>query len=229
MLTLTPDESRVLGVLIEKAQTTPDQYPLSPNAVVNGSNQKNNRYPVLEMTEEAAYDAAEGLRSKQLAARVDQVGGRVHKYRHTAIETLHVRTAELVILAELLLRGPQTLGELRGRASRMHPLESLDRVKDMIRALTDRPEPYVKELPPSPGSRAERYVQLLCPDLHPLEDAVASAPAHAAHPGIHPLAERVTQLEAEVRSLRDLLAKLATAVGEDGVAQTAREQAPESS
>jgi hypothetical protein len=216
MITLTADESRVLGVLIEKAQTTPDQYPLSLNAIVNGSNQKNNRFPVLEMTEAAAFEAAEGLRTKGLAARVDQVGSRVHKYRHTATEGLHARTAELVILAELLMRGPQTLGELRGRASRMHPLESIDRVKEMIRALSDRPEPYVKEIPPSPGSRAERYVQLLCAGLHQLDES-SGEPAPPA-PSAGGLAARVAELEGEVRSLREFMAKLASAVGEEALA-----------
>ena len=149
MIQLTPEESRVLGVLVEKATTTPDQYPLSLNAVVNGCNQKNNRDPVLSMDEATAFDALEGLRTKGLVIRSDMAGSRVNKYRHTAGETLQVRPAELAILAELLLRGPQTLGELRGRASRMHPLESLDVVKDMLRALRDRPERLVRELPPN--------------------------------------------------------------------------------
>jgi hypothetical protein len=219
MITLTADESRVLGVLIEKAQTTPDQYPLSLNAIVNGFNQKNNRCPVLEITEAAAFEAAEGLRTKGLAARVDQVGSRVHKYRHTASEGLHARTAELVILAELLMRGPQTLGELRGRASRMQALESIERVKEMIRALSDRPEPYVKEIPPSPGSRAERYVQLLCEGLH--EVGEGSAVAVAEEPAAKGLASRVDELEAQVSSLRELVAKLAGAVGEQEIAREA--------
>jgi uncharacterized protein YceH (UPF0502 family) len=221
MIILTADESRVLGVLVEKALTTPEQYPLSLNAIVNGANQKNNRYPVLVMSEGAAFEAAEGLRGKQLAVRVDQVGGRVHKYRHSAMETLSVRTAELAVLAELLMRGPQTLGELRGRASRMHPLETIERVKEVLRALADRPEPYVKEIPPSPGSRAERYVQLLCPELHEISDSApaASSSAPDASPAGDSLATRVTQLEAEVRSLRDLLLELAKAVGEEAIAQ----------
>jgi uncharacterized protein YceH (UPF0502 family) len=221
MMTLTADESRVLGVLIEKALTTPDQYPLSLNAIVNGANQKNNRYPVLVMTEDAAFEAAEGLREKQLAVRVDQVGGRVHKYRHSALETLNMRTAEAAVLAELLMRGPQTLGELRGRASRMHPLESIERVKEVLRALAERPEPYVKEIPPMPGTCAERYVQLLCPDLHDITDAAQAAPspAPAGSPASNSLAERITQLESEVRRLRDLVSKLASAVGEEAIAQ----------
>src|SRR5947209_13415535 len=115
MIQLTPDESRVLGVLIEKALTTPEQYPLSLNAIVNGANQKNNRDPVATMTEDQAYAAVEGMRGKGLAVRVDTMGSRVHKYRHNATDALHVRTGEAAIVAELLLRGPQTIGELRGR------------------------------------------------------------------------------------------------------------------
>src|SRR5947199_1078036 len=104
MLQLSPDESRVLGVLIEKATTTPEQYPLSLNAIVNGANQKNNRDPVTSITDDAAFAAVEGLRAKGLAVRVDQASARVQKYKHHAIETLHVRTGEAAILAELLLR-----------------------------------------------------------------------------------------------------------------------------
>ena len=164
MISLTPTEARLLGVLIEKAQTTPEQYPLSLNAAVNGANQKSNRDPVLALTEDQCFEALEGLRGKGLAVRVDTPGSRVHKYRHHAADTLHARTGELAVLAELLLRGPQTLGELRGRAGRMHPLNSLEETKNLLTALTTRDEPLAKELPPSPGSRTERYAQLLCPE-----------------------------------------------------------------
>ena len=210
MVQLSPDESRVLGVLIEKATTTPEQYPLSLNAVVNGANQKNNRDPVLAMDDGAAFEALEALRAKGLVVRVDMAGSRVNKYRHQAAEALHVRAAEVAILAELLLRGPQTLGELRGRASRMHPLESLEVVKNMLRALAERAEPLVRELPPAPGSRAERYAQLLCPDLHPLDlpaagGAAAPGAVAAAPPGPGGLSQRVDRLEAEVQTLRGAL------------------------
>jgi uncharacterized protein YceH (UPF0502 family) len=217
MIELTPDESRVLGVLIEKATTTPDQYPLSLNAVVNGANQKNNRDPVLTMEEGDAFEALEALRAKGLVVRVDMAGSRVNKYRHQAGDALHVRPAELAIVAELLLRGPQTLGELRGRASRMHPLESLEVVKNMLRALTEREEPLVRELPPAPGSRAERYAQLLCPDLHSLDapaPAAAASPAGASVSVAASLAQRLEELESEVRTLRDALRRLATSLGE---------------
>lgn len=222
MVHLTPPESRVLGVLIEKALTTPEQYPLSLNALLAGCNQKSNREPVLTMTEDETFDALESLRGKRLVVRVDVANSRVHRYKHTAVETLHARTAEVAILAELLLRGPQTIGELRGRASRMHPLESLDQVKDMLRALTERPEPLVKQVPPAPGSRAERYVQLLCPDLHRLDAPALGAPASGAAPPMSSttpeafpaLSERVARLEGEVASLRQVVTRLAEALGE---------------
>jgi uncharacterized protein len=216
MIELTPDESRVLGVLIEKATTTPDQYPLSLNAVVAGANQKNNRDPVLALSDDQVFDALESLRAKGLAVRIEAgAGSRVHRFRHNATDTLHVRGGELAILAELLLRGPQTQGELRGRASRMHPMDSLDIVRDLLRALSERPEPLVRELPPAPGSRAERYMQLLCPDLHEVEMQanVSSGITEQAAP-TGGLAERVSKLELEVTSLRDALRRLAAAVGE---------------
>ena len=222
MIELTPDEARTLGVLIEKAFTTPDQYPLTLNAVVNGSNQKNNRDPVMTMEESAAFDALEGLRAKKLVVRADMAGSRVNKFRHQAGEALHARPSEVAILAELLLRGPQTLGELRGRASRMQPFESIDAVKNMLAALMTREEPLVRELPPSPGSRAERYAQLLCPQALPVEAAgAASAPASQSEGG---LAGRVTSLEAEVVELRSALSALALSIGEpDPFAPPARQ------
>ena len=235
MVQLTPDESRVLGVLIEKALTTPEQYPLSLNAVVNGANQKNNRDPVITMDDGRAFEALEGLRVKGFVIRSDMAGSRVNKYRQQAADVLHVRTAELVILAELLLRGPQTLGELRGRASRMHPLESLDVVKGMLRAMQERSEPLVRELSPAPGSRAEWYMQLLCPELHPVEVPAASAAVSVSPAGgvmtrssDASLADRVVVLESEVRTLREALRRLAQSVGEPdplGAEDLAREEA----
>jgi hypothetical protein len=217
MLQLTPDEARVLGVLIEKAMTTPDQYPLSQNAVVNGANQKNNRDPVMSMDDNLAFEALEGLRGKGLLVRVTQAGSRVDKFRHAAGEVLHARPAELALLAELLLRGPQTLGELRGRASRMQAFESIEAVKNMLAALMTREEPLVKELPPSPGSRAERYSQLLSPDAHRVEEGSSQQPAAvvpAAGGTVLSLGERVTQLEGEVRMLREVIQRLAQNLGE---------------
>lgn len=213
MITLTPHECRVLGVMIEKAQTTPAQYPLTLNGLVTGCNQRNNRDPVLDLDETAVMDALDGLRQKKLVMLVDMAGSRVPKYRHLAREGLGVETAALVVLAELLMRGPQTLGELRGRASRMFELESMEVVTNVLRRLMDLPEPMVRELPPSPGTRAVRYAQLLCPELHPLDHVGHAEADHAVAPGDADLAQRVAKLEAETAALRQWISQMATALG----------------
>jgi uncharacterized protein YceH (UPF0502 family) len=221
MIELTPAEARALGVLVEKSTTTPEQYPLSLNALTAGCNQRNNREPVTALTDDEVFDAVESLRAKGLVIRIEAgAGSRVHRFRHNATDALHVRAGELAVLAELLLRGPQTQGELRGRASRMHPMETLDVVRDMLRALSERPEPLVRQLPPAPGSRAEQYVQLLATDAHEVEIApTACAPGEAgatlkATATGGGLADRVTKLEADVAQLRESLNRLATSLGE---------------
>lgn len=212
-MTLTPDECRVLGVLIEKQMTTPDQYPLSLNTLTNGANQKNNRDPVLEMSERDCFSALETLREKGLVIRSDMVGSRVNKYRHQANEVLRLRPEQQALLAELLLRGPQTLGELRARASRMTLLESTDYVKQMLQGLMDRSEPLVRLIPPSPGSRAERYAQLLCPDLHPLHTPVSSSTISPTSPEFPDLTSRVEHLEKELEEIKSNLHELRVALG----------------
>ena len=219
MTRLTPIESRVLGVLVEKAQTVQSQYPLTLNALVTGCNQKSNRDPELNLTENDVQEALDGLRGKNLVREVHLSGSRVPKYRHVARETLNLDTAQLVLLAELLLRGPQTLGELRNRATRMHPLESLDVVEAALDHLMSRDEPLVRRLPAGPGSRADRYAQLLCPDLHSIDAPTASAPARPISPaspdaGTADLLERVQQLEAELCSLRDAVRRLTDSLGD---------------
>jgi len=214
MIELNPNECRVLGVLIEKAQTTPQQYPMTLNGLVSGCNQKNNRNPVTDLDEDAVFDALDGLRARGLSRQVELSGSRVAKYRHVAREALDVDTNQLVVLAELLLRGPQTLGELRGRASRMHTIESVDAVQNILQSLKDREEPLVKRLPPAPGSRAERYQQLLCPDLHPVEVGSAAPGRGAPRAGEDDaLAARVDALERKVAELADTLQRIETALG----------------
>lgn len=224
---LSPAEARVLGVLIEKQMTTPDQYPLTLNAITAGANQKNNRSPVLDLSDDEAFAAAEALREKGLASRIEQAGARVSKHRHLAAEKLAARPAELALLAELLLRGPQTVGELRGRASRMQAFESLPATEGFLRSLIEREDPLVRKLPPVPGSRAERYAQLLSPDAHPVDTGTTTAPAGGSasraaaatremgdedevEPG---LADRVAALEAELAELRAAVKRLAGEVG----------------
>lgn len=227
MTLLTPDECRALGVLIEKAQTTPAQYPLTLNALVSGANQRSNRDPVTDLADERVLDALLGLRKKGLAREVNFTGSRVEKYRHVAREALGVETPELVLLAELLLRGPQSVGELRARATRMHPLESLEAVQSALDGLAARPEPLVAEFPPPPGSRAKRYAQLLCPGLHPLDapamgDAVIhSAPAGGASAGLTERVERLERGLVELRTAVETLTGLLRGPGErPGPSQT---------
>jgi uncharacterized protein len=212
MIQLTFDELRVLGVLIEKELTTPEQYPLTANAAVNGCNQKSNRDPVVSFDENRTVDALESLRARGLVVQTFSAGSRVPRYRHELPQKLPVNRYEMVILAELMLRGPQTIGEIRGRASRMHPLNTLEVVKEMLDQMMARPEPLVRQLPPAPGSRAERYMQLLCPDAHPLD-----APAEAqgpAHPSNRSMGQRIDELERQTAALRQALRRLALGLGE---------------
>jgi hypothetical protein len=219
MISLTPDECRVLGVLVEKELTTPEQYPLTLNALVNGCNQKNNRDPVVSFDEDRTQDAVDSLREKGLLVRVDQHGSRVPKFRQEAMAKLQIDRFQLVVLAELLLRGPQTLGELRGRASRMHHLDTIEIVRESLGKLMNREEPLVREVPPSPGSRAERYAQLLCPDAHPIDGPAnggvqAEGGGVSAAPSNRSLTQRIEELERQVATMRGVLSRMAQALGE---------------
>lgn len=231
MIELSTREARVLGVLVEKAHTTPAQYPMTLNALVSGCNQKSNRDPVVQYSEDQILEALDGLRGKGLAAQVELSGSRVSKFRHLAREGFGVATPELVVLTELLLRGPQTAGELRSRAMRMHPLESMDVVVNVLANMMNREEPLVQRLAPAPGSRAERYAQLLCPKLNvgrgepvaamhtpTAEQQIArsSAPAGEVQAGadVHNLLERMNALELEVEHLRKGLQRLANMSGQ---------------
>lgn len=215
MITLDADECRVLGVLVEKALTTPAQYPLTLNALVSGCNQKSNRAPVTGLGEDDVMTALDSLRGKHLAREVLLSGSRVGKFRHNAREPLGVETSELVLLTELMLRGPQTAGELRGRASRMHDLESAAAAESLLDGLAGREPPLVRKLAPAPGTRAARYAQLLCPDLHPADarPAASSPNAERVNPN---LAARVDVLEAEVTALKRAIAQLTPATVSDG-------------
>lgn len=216
-LLLDAHEARVLGVLVEKALTTPDQYPLSLNAATAGCNQKSNRSPVLELSESEVLLALDKLVVRGLAGRVHPLGSRVERFRHNGHERLELDDAKLAILAELLMRGPQTPGDLRQRAGRMTPFDSLQALESALAPLLQRG--FVQRLPPAPGTRAERYAQLLCPGLHPL-DAPAAAPqqvsAQAPAPAAttSPLGQRVEALERELRALRTQLHQLAEKLGE---------------
>jgi uncharacterized protein YceH (UPF0502 family) len=207
---LNGHEARVLGVLIEKSLTTPDQYPLSLNSATTGSNQKNNRWPVTDYTEAEVHVALQGLVMKHLAGRVVAAGSRVDKYRHSAQEALGIDEAHLAVLAELLMRGPQQPGELRGRADRMFATPTPEVLQARLAKLMEKH--YVKRIPPQPGERAERYVQVLCPDLHALEAPAPAAHAPRAAPPAN-LESRVLALENDLRALREQVETLSKQLG----------------
>jgi len=199
-------EPRVFGVLVEKSLSTPEQYPLSVNAATNGANQKTNRDPVLSLSEDEVAAALQRLEEKYLARSVFLANSRVPKYLHNGKDALALESSQLAILAELLLRGPQTPGELRTRASRMVAIESIEQLMNLLAPLMERE--FVRRLPPETGSRAERYVQLMSPDLHPLSPAAgvdsATIPASAAPS----LLQRIEALEAELARMRQEIAEL---------------------
>ena len=214
-LRLEPHEARVLGVLVEKALTTPEQYPLTLNAVVNGANQKTNRDPVLELADDAVNEALDGLVDKQLARKVFPGNSRVDKYCHTGTSTLKVEIAQLALLAELLMRGPQTPAELRTRAARMLPIDSPEHLAALLDPLEARG--LVERIPAGRGFRAERVAQCLSPGLHGLDAPVVAthaAPEEAHAPTRATLAARLETVEATVERLERHLRALAEKLGE---------------
>src|ERR1700704_1482180 len=162
---LSEVEARVLGSLIEKELTTPAYYPLSLNALVNACNQKSNRDPFMKLDEDAVGEALRGLHKKELAGPADNMESRVKKYEHRLQEAFNFTRHEIAILCELLLRGPQTPGELRNRADRMHTFDDLGIVQSTLQRLMKREPPLVKVLPRQPGTKEARYAHLLSGDV----------------------------------------------------------------
>jgi hypothetical protein len=173
-LTLTSVEARVIGALIEKEVTTPEYYPLSLNALTNACNQKSNRDPAMHLEEHEVRKALNHLESQALVRSVGD--SRVTKYEHRLQDAFNFYRPEVAILCELLLRGPQTPGELRTRASRMHPFEDLESVHSALQRLEKREPPLVTVLPRQPGRKESRYAHLLG-DGSPLRAAEAEAAA----------------------------------------------------
>jgi hypothetical protein len=202
---LTDNEARVLGSLVEKDITTPDYYPLSLNALVNACNQKSNRDPVMNLNDEAVRQALHSLNEKGLAGTASTAGdSRVAKYEHRMQEAFNFTRRETAVMCVLMLRGPQTPGELRGRTERMHRFEDLTDVQSTLQKLMTREEPLVKILPRQPGTKEARYAHLLCGEkpewetLAPLEDRVETSPD----------SERIARLEEEVSNLKKDIADL---------------------
>jgi uncharacterized protein YceH (UPF0502 family) len=202
-LPLDEVEVRVLGALMEKESTTPDYYPLSLNALINACNQKSNRDPVMELDEQAVRDALHGLNEKGLAGATSTAESRVTKYEHRIGEAMNLGRRESALLCVLLLRGPQTPGELRGRGERMHRFDDLGEVQSTLQRMIEFSPPLAKALPRQPGTKETRYAHLLAGDVEGWESPVeVSTEAGVADDG------RIVQLEVAVAALQNEVAEL---------------------
>ncbi len=219
---LSPLEARVLGCLIEKELSTPEYYPLSLNALVNACNQKNNRDPVMLLGAREVDVTLDGLRQRRLVGLFTGADARVPRFKHTLDLVLPMEVADRAVLAELLLRGPQTSGELRGRCERMHAFAGTDAVDDALGRLAARPSGAVaRHLPRQPGQKEARWTQLLTseptvetPPREPASVSTGAAQPLTARIALPPEAEsRIAALEAEVTRLSAELEKLREALG----------------
>ena len=200
---LSEEEARVLGALLEKQMTTPEYYPMSVNALTNACNQKSNRHPVVNYEESTVLETVDSLRRKGLAIVVTGAGSRVRKYEHKVKETLFLNQKEQAALCMLMLRGPQTVGEIRTRTDRMATFQDLTEVEDTLRDLAAKertPQPLVMMLPRFPGQKENRYIHLLSgePDVEALSAEEAAATAVSSRSANE---TRITELEAKVENL----------------------------
>ena len=210
-------ETRVLGVLCEKQHTVPDTYPLSLNALVAGCNQKTSRHPLIEVSEAEVQAAIDSLKGPALV--IESSGGRVTRYAHNMGKVLQLPSQAVALLTVLMLRGPQTAGELRINCERLHKFADISAVEGFLQELAERPEgAMVAELPRQPGSRENRWAHLLS-GVPALEETPAVA-GSAAEPGasatvgeIAALKANVARLETEVDALKRLVSKLCAELG----------------
>lgn len=188
-------EVRVLGALVEKEITTPEYYPLSLNALVNACNQKSNREPVMQLDEDAVRDALLSLQEKRLAGPASGADSRVTKYEHR-LESFNFSRREIAVLCVLLLRGPQTPGELRGRTERMYRFEDLEQVQSAVHQLMEREPPLVALMARQPGTKEARYAHLLAGPVESIAVNQIAAPLRNDD------GDRVARLEEQVRGLQ---------------------------
>ena len=206
---LTAAQARVLGALVEKEITTPDYYPLSLNALINACNQRSNREPVMNLDEDDVRQALHGLEDKRLAGRARSADGRVTKYEHWLGEVFNFSRAETALLCVLLLRGPQTPGELRGRTERLHQFEEIADVLAGIQKLMDREPSLAAVLPRVPGTKEARYAHLLSGPVESIHFAAAEpASTEDSSPDNSASQERLDRLETVVDELRQQVSTL---------------------
>jgi uncharacterized protein YceH (UPF0502 family) len=212
LFTLTLVETRILGCLLEKERITPENYPLSLNSLVAACNQSTNRDPIVGYDAKTVESGLDGLRQKKLATMIMSAGSRVPKYRHDLLNHFDLNPREVALLCVLLLRGPQTLGELRTRTERMQFFDSLEHVESFLAELAKGDSPLVRVLQAKPGQKENRYVQLLSgePDL---SESVASEIAFSTTAGQVPsnssrldtIEKDVAEIKAELQQLREEL------------------------
>jgi uncharacterized protein len=205
--TLTSIEARILGCLLEKERITPENYPLSLNSLIAACNQSTNRDPVVSYDEKSVEAGLDSLREKKLATMTLGAGSRVPKYRHNLPDHFELNPREIALLCVLLLRGPQTPGEIRNRAERLQFFDSLEQVESFLTGLTEGSEPLVRILPPGPGQKEKRYVQLISGE--PVLPAVPADEIPYAVPSRENSGQnRIETLENEVLVLKEHLQKL---------------------
>jgi hypothetical protein len=215
-LQLSPLEIRVIGVLVEKAITTPDQYPLSLNALTNGCNQKSNREPVMGLSEAVVQETVDQLIKKHLVSSHSGFGSRVSKYQHrfftAEFGALALSPQELAIMCELMLRGPQTPGELRSRAERMAKFTDVEQLERTLNELMERGQPLVARLARQPGKLEARYAHCIGDEALPIEEGPATAGGESADEGVHDridaLERTVAELQTQVATLEELVERL---------------------
>ena len=213
-LLLDAVEERVLGCLIEKGATTPEYYPMSLNALTNACNQKTNRNPVVEFDDKMVARALESMRDKGLVRVVSGADQRVPKHRHVFDQAMGLSAAQTAVLSELMVRGPQTVGELRGRASRVYPFDELSQVEAVLQELAAREQPAVVQLPRQPGRKEPRYTHLFAgaptgageQETRELPPEAVTLAIRAENERLATLEAAVEELRAEVTSLREELA-----------------------
>ncbi len=210
---LTPVEARVLGALIEKERVTPENYPLSLHSLAAACNQTTNRDPVSSYSEKEVDAAVTALREKKLATVIFGAGARVQKHRHNLLDHLTLGRQEVAILCALLLRGPQTPGELRSRAERMAEFASLDDVESCLAGLAKDEPPLARAMAPRAGQKERRYIELLSMERDYVEPASKGMSTISPENERRPLASRVESLELELVELKRSLHELATELG----------------
>ncbi|MGA9585171.1 MAG: YceH family protein [Terracidiphilus sp.] len=205
---LSAAEARILGALVEKEITTPDYYPLTLNALINASNQRSNREPVMDLDEDDTRQALHGLENKGLAGRARSADGRVTKYEHWLGEAFNFSRAETALICLLLLRGPQTPGELRGRTERMHRFEEISDVLAGLQKLMERDPSLVAVLPRQPGTKEARYAHLLSGPVESIPIPISAAPSPNIAVTTPEQDDRIAQLESIVSELQREIAEL---------------------